>query len=191
MGRDVMAHYGLEPQMIVTYELLVGTDGAIKMSKSENNYIGIAEPPEDQFGKVMSIPDDAIAQWWRLCLDREAPVDDPMGSKLALARGIVELWHGDEAARRAEEHFTRVVREHRAPDEVREAPLPNGDPIHLPALLVEGFGLSSTSEARRLIDQGAVKIDGETTTELDVPRRRLEGALVQAGRRRFMRFSAP
>lgn len=190
MGRDVMAHYGLEPQTVVTYELLVGTDGVDKMSKSQGNYVGIDEPPEEQFGKVMSIPDSAVEQWWRLCLDADPPETDAMESKLALARGIVDLYHGPEAAERAEAHFTRVVRERRAPDELPEAELPPGDPIHLPALLVDQLGIASTSEARRLIAQGGVKIDGGTVSDLDVPRARLEGAVVQAGKRRFARFPA-
>jgi tyrosyl-tRNA synthetase len=190
MGRDVMEHYGLDPQAVITYELLVGTDGIDKMSKSFGNYVAIDEPPEEQFGKVMSIPDDALAQWWRLCLDRNPPEEDPMEAKLGLARGIVERYHGADEAARAEEHFTRVVREHRPPEEVPEAPLPEGDPVHLPALLVEQLGVPSTSEARRLIAQGGVKIDGAPVTELDVPRDRLVGAVLQAGKRRFMRFRA-
>jgi tyrosyl-tRNA synthetase len=188
MGRDVMAHYGLEPQMVITYELLVGTDGADKMSKSVGNYVGIDEPPEEQFGKVMSIPDEALAQWWRLTLDRDAPGGDPMELKLALARGIVARYHGDEAAHQAEEHFTRVVRRHEAPEDVPERSLPAGDPVHLPALLAEAFGFS-TSEARRLIAQGGVKLDGDAVSELDVPRERLAGAVLQAGKRRFVRLN--
>lgn len=188
MGRDVMAHYGLDPQCIVTYELLVGTDGVDKMSKSLGNYVGIDEPPETQFGKVMSIPDSAVGQWWRLCLDAQAPDLEPMESKLGLARGIVELYHGGGAAARAEAHFTRVVRERQAPDEVPEAVLPAGESIHLPALLSEHLGVSSTSEARRLLAQGAVRLNGEPIRELDIARTLLEGALLQAGRRRFIRF---
>jgi tyrosyl-tRNA synthetase len=190
MGRDVMEHYGLEPQAIVTYELLVGLDGVEKMSKSAGNYIAIDEAPEEQFGKTMSIPDDALDQWWRLCLDREAPTGDPMESKLALARGIVERYHDEEAAKRAEEHFTRVVREHQAPEDVPELTLPDGDPVHLPALLVEHFGMASTSEARRLIAQGGVRLDSEVVTEVDVPRARVDGGLLQAGKRRFLRLRA-
>ena len=189
MGRDVMTSYGQEPQSVITYELLVGTDGADKMSKSQGNYVGIDEAPEEQFGKVMSIPDSALDQWWRLCLDAAAPETDPMESKLALARGIVELYHGTEAANAAERHFTRVVREGGPPPEgVPEAELPPGDPVHLPALLADRFGLS-TSDARRLIAQGGVKVDGEPVSELDLPRARLAGALVQAGKRRFVRFA--
>jgi tyrosyl-tRNA synthetase len=188
MGREVMAHYGLEPQMVITYELLVGTDGADKMSKSVGNYVGIDEAPEEQFGKVMSIPDQALDQWWRLTLDRDAPGGDPLESKLALARGIVARYNGDDAAGRAEEHFTRVVRQHQVPEDVPEHALPDGDPVHLPALLADAFGLS-TSEGRRLIGQGGVKLDGDAVSELDLPRARLAGAILQAGKRRFVRLN--
>jgi tyrosyl-tRNA synthetase len=188
MGRDVMAHYGLDPQAVVTYELLVGTDGVEKMSKSVGNYVGLDEPPEEQFGKVMSIPDSALDQWWRLCLDADLPPGEPMEAKLALARGIVERYHGAEAAERAEAHFTRVVREGQAPDEIAEATLPAGDPVHLPALLADQFGIS-TSDARRLIAQGAVKVDGAPVGDLDVSRALLAGSVLQAGKRRFVRFS--
>jgi tyrosyl-tRNA synthetase len=190
MGRDVMLHYGLEPQAVITYELLVGTDGVDKMSKSVGNYVGIDEPPQEMFGKVMSVPDEALGQWWRLCLDRDPPGGDPMVSKLALARGIVERYHGAAAAEQADAHFTRVVREGKAPEEVPEQRLSDGDPVHLPAVLAGAFGIS-TSEARRLIADGAVKVDGEVVQELDVPRRALENALVQAGKRRFVRLTAP
>jgi tyrosyl-tRNA synthetase len=189
MGRDVMEHYGLEPQAVITYELLVGTDGVDKMSKSEGNYVGIDDPPEEMFGKAMSIPDSAIEQWWRLTLDREPPDGDPMNSKLALARGLVELYHDPDAADRAEDHFTRVVREGQAPEQVPEASLPDGDPVHLPALIASAFGLS-TSEARRLIAQGGVRVNDDVVSELDVSRTALDGALVQAGKRRYVRLTA-
>jgi tyrosyl-tRNA synthetase len=136
---------------------------------------------------AMSIPDSALDQWWRLCLDADAPSEDAMTSKLALARGIVELYHGAEAAREAEAHFTRVVREGQAPDDVPDAALPAGDPVHMPAVLADAFGLS-TSEARRLIAQGGVRVDGEVVGELDVSRARLRGKVVQAGKRRFVRL---
>jgi tyrosyl-tRNA synthetase len=188
MGRDVMAHYGLEPQAVMTFELLVGTDGVEKMAKSVGNYVGIDEPPEEMFGKVMSIPDSALDQWWRLTLDREPPKGDAMESKLALARAIVDLYHGLEAAGAAEEHFTRVVREGEAPEDVPDVAIPNGDPVHVPALLSSAFGIS-TSEARRLIAQGGVRVNGKAVSELDLPRATLEGALVQAGKRRYARLT--
>jgi tyrosyl-tRNA synthetase len=182
-----MQAYGLEPQLALTVPLLLSWDGT-RMSSSRGNYIGLSEPPEEQFGKTMRIPDELLEQWWTLVAERPVPAGDAMQAKLALARFIVARSWGDEAAREAEEHFTRVVREGRAPDEVPEAPLPDGDPLHLPALLVDQLGLGSTSEARRLISQGGVKVEGEVVKDLDVPRSRLAGALVQAGKRRFVRF---
>ena len=111
-----------------------------------------------------------------------------MAAKLALARFIVERAHGPEAATRAEEHFTRVVREGRAPEDVPEHALPPGDPVHVPAVLADVFGLS-TSDARRLIAQGGVKVDGRQIGDVDLPRSELVGSLVQAGKRRFVRLS--
>jgi tyrosyl-tRNA synthetase len=187
-GRDVMEAYGLEPQVVLTTPLIESWDGT-KMSGSKGNYIALVEDPNEQFGKTMRLPDEMLPEYYRLVMEQEPPEDDPLEAKLALARFIVTRAHGADAAATAEEHFTRVVREHQAPEEIPEAPLPPGDPVHVPALLVERLGLGSTSEARRLIGQGGVKVDGETLTELDVPRARLQGALVQAGKRRFMRFS--
>jgi tyrosyl-tRNA synthetase len=188
MGREVMAEYGLEPQVALTVEYLDSWDGT-GMSASRGNYIGLKEDPEQQFGKAMRIPDDLLPQWYRLVMESEEPPSaDPLEAKLALARFIVTRAHGREAAERAEAHFTRVVREGQAPEDVPEVPLPSGDPVHLPALLVDHLGIGSTSEARRLIAQGAVKVDGEPVTDVDVARSRLEGALLQAGKRRFARL---
>jgi tyrosyl-tRNA synthetase len=188
MGREVMAEYGLEPQVALTVEYLDSWDGT-GMSASRGNYIGLKEEPEQQFGKAMRIPDDLLSQWYRLVMESDDPPPaDPLEAKLALARFIVTRAHGREAAERAEAHFTRVVREGQAPEDVPEVALPSGDPVHLPALLVDQMGIGSTSEARRLIAQGAVKVDGEPVTDLDVARSRLEGALLQAGKRRFARL---
>jgi tyrosyl-tRNA synthetase len=189
-GREVMEAHGLDPQVVLTTPLLLSWDGE-KMSSSVGNNIPLTAPPEEMFGRTMRLPDDALPEWYSLVWERELdPTADPLQAKLALARFIVERSHGADAAARAEEHFTRVVREHQAPEDVPEAELPQGDPIHLPALLVTHLGIGSTSEARRLIAQGGVKVDGEAVAENDLPRARLEGALVQAGKRRFMRFSA-
>ena len=187
-GRDVMPQYGLEAQVVVTYPLLVGTDGELKMSKSRSNYIGITEPPEEMFGKTMSIPDKALPQWWELLVGVEHP-EDPMSWKLELARRITERWHGAAGAQAGEEHFTRVVRRHEAPADVPDVALPDGDPVHLPALLVDGLGVASNSEARRLIQQGAVKVNGEPAAGVDVGRAALAGALLQVGKRRFARLT--
>src|SRR5262249_27910030 len=135
-GREVMQAYGLAPQVALTVAYLDSWDGT-GMSASRGNYIGLKEAAEEQFGKAMRIPDSLLEQWYTLGAGRPVPADDPMQAKLELARFIVTRAHGEEAAREAEEHFTRVVRRHEAPDELPEAPLPDGDPLHLPAVLVD------------------------------------------------------
>ena len=186
-GREVMEAYGLEPQVVLTTPLLLSWDGE-KMSSSVGNNVPLTAPPEDMFGKTMRNPDTQLEEWWTLVAERPVPEGDPLEAKLELARFIVARSHGEEAAREAEEHFTRVVRHGEAPEEVPEHALPTGDPVHLPALLATAFGLS-TSEARRLIAQGGVKLDGGPVTELDLPRARLAGAVLQAGKRRFVRLN--
>jgi tyrosyl-tRNA synthetase len=188
-GREVMQSYGLEPQVALTTPLLVSWDGE-KMSSSVGNNIPLTMAPEEQFGRTMRLSDDQLRQWYELVMEQPPPDGDPLEAKLGLARFIVSRSHGQEAARSAEEHFTRVVREGRPPEDVPQVSLPNGDPVHLPTLLVE-LGVPSTSEARRLIAQGGVRVNGEAVTELDVPRATLEGALVQAGKRRYARLTVP
>jgi tyrosyl-tRNA synthetase len=187
-GREVMEAYGLEPQVVLTTPLIDSWDGS-KMSGSKGNYIALVEEPSEQFGKAMRLPDELLETYYRLVMESDERPPDPLEAKLALARFIVIRAHGAEAARAAEEHFTRVVREGQAPDEVVEVELPRADPVHLPRLLVDSLGIGSASEARRLIGQGAVRLDGEVVTELDVPREQLEGRLLQAGKRRFARLT--
>jgi len=186
-GRDVTPHYGLEPQIVVTYPLLVGVDGVEKMSKSRGNYIGINEPPDEMFGKTMSIPDEALPQWWDLVVGGGEHPADPLEWKLELARRITARWHGDAGAKVGEEHFTRVVRRHEAPEDVEEVALDGADPVHLPAFLAATLG-ESTSHWRRTIDQGGVKLDGEVLSGYDHPRVELVGRVLQAGKRRFLRL---
>jgi tyrosyl-tRNA synthetase len=188
-GREVMQSYALEPQIVLTTPLLLSWDGE-KMSSSLGNNIPLTAPPEEQFGRTMRIPDSQLEEWYRLVLERQVPSGEPMEAKLTLARAIVARSHGEEAATAAEAHFTRVVREGQAPDELPEIPLPEGDPVHLPALLASAFGLS-TSEARRLIGQGGLKLDGAAVTELDVARATLAGKTLQAGKRRFAKLREP
>jgi tyrosyl-tRNA synthetase len=191
-GREVMQAYGLEPQIALTTPLIESWDGA-RMSASRRNYIALVEEPEEQFGKTMRLPDELLPDYYRLVMesDEDPLAGDPLESKLRLARFIVARGHGEDAARAAEEHFTRVVREGRAPEEVPEVALPEADSVHLPALLTDGVGVGSTSEARRLLAQGAVRLNGEVVTELDLPRATLEGALLQVGKRRFARLTPP
>jgi tyrosyl-tRNA synthetase len=159
------------------------------MSSSKGNNIPLTAPPEEMFGRTMRISDDQLEEWYRLVMEQPVPAGDPLEAKLGLARFIVRRSWGEEGARAAEEHFTRVVREGGAPDEVPEVALPDGDPVHLPALLVERMGVSSTSEARRLIQQGGVKVNGAPAVSLDVGRDELAGALLQVGKRRFARLT--
>jgi tyrosyl-tRNA synthetase len=187
-GREVMEAYDLEPQVALTTPLLLSWDGE-KMSSSVGNNIPLLAPPEEMFGRTMRIPDEQLEEWWSLVAEQPVPGGDPMQAKLELARFIVTRSHGEDAARLAEEHFTRVVREGRVPEDVPEAPLPNENPVHLPALLVDTGLVSSRSEARRLIEQGGLRADGDVLSELDVPRERLSGAVLQAGKRRFLRLT--
>ena len=182
-----MEHYGVEPQVVLTTPLLLSWDGE-KMSSSVGNNVPLTAAPEDMFGRTMRIPDSQLEEWWKLVAEQPVPEGEPMQAKLELARWIVTRSHGEEAAKAAEEHFRRVVQHGEAPEDVPERPLPSGDPIHLPAVLADAFELS-TSEARRLIAQGGVKLDGDTVSELDVPRERLSGAVLQAGKRRFVRLN--
>ena len=188
-GRTVMEAYGLEPQVVLTTPLLLSWDGT-KMSSSVGNNIPLTAAPEEQFGRAMRIPDDMLEPWWALVAERPVPATEPMEAKLELARFIVRRSHGDDAARAAEDHFTRVVREGGAPEEVPEHPLPADDPVHLPTVIASAFGLS-TSEARRMIAQGGVKLDGEPVSALDLPRADLAGKLLQAGKRRFAKLADP
>jgi tyrosyl-tRNA synthetase len=187
-GREVMPHYGLESQVVLTTPLLLAWDGA-KMSSSVGNNIPLTASPEEMFGRTMRISDGQLEEWYRLVAERPVPEGDPLEAKLALARFIVARSHGEAGARDAEEHFTRVVRRGEAPADVPEIPLPDGDPVHLPALIAEQLGVGSTSEARRLIQQGAVKVNGEPVPGLDVAREALVGALLQVGKRRFARLT--
>jgi tyrosyl-tRNA synthetase len=202
VGRDLQPVWGQEPQIIMTSPLLVGTDGVQKMSQSLGNYIGVAEEPAEMYAKTMRLPDDAIPEWLRLAsglaedeaealiaglADGSVPAVD---GKRELARAVVARFHDDAAARAAEEEFLRVHRDHELPEDVPSAPLPVEDPAHLPALLVQHLGIASTSEARRLIQSGGVRLGGTVVGDLDVARADLEGSVLQVGRRRFVRFAA-
>jgi tyrosyl-tRNA synthetase len=188
-GREVMEAYGLSPQVVLTTPMLVSWDGK-KMSSSEGNNIPLTMAPEEQFGRVMRIPDELLPEWYRLVMEQALPPDaSPMDAKLELARFIVRRSHGDEGVRRGEDHFTRVVREGRAPD---EAEIPevtvDGGSVFLPELLQAQFG-QSNSHWRRVIEQGGVRIDGKPVRDLEVPAERLAGTLIQAGKRQFVKVS--
>jgi len=187
-GRDVMERYGKPPQLVVTYPLLVGVDGVEKMSKSRGNYIGINDPPAEMFGKIMSIPDEALEQWWALLTTGGAHPESPMEWKLELARRVTARWHGDAGARAGEDNFTRVVRQGEAPADVPEAVFEAKEGVvYLPGLLAELAG-NSSSHWRRAIDQGGVKLNGGSVAGYEVDAGMLDGALLQAGKRQFFRL---
>ncbi len=196
-GRDIQGAYGQKPQSIMTMPILVGTDGTQKMSKSLGNYVGVTEAPEEMFGKLMRIPDEAMAEYFRLLLGAEVPKGPPNEAKRELGRRIVARFHDDEAASEAEKYFDRLFVRHEAPEQIEEVDLSTylgdgGDTVHLPHLMAEAFEISA-SEARRLIQQGGVKLDGETWPShlLDEEAGKLDGRVLQAGKRRFRRLKAP
>jgi tyrosyl-tRNA synthetase len=190
MGRAIQEAYGQPPQIVMTMPILPGTDGVRRMGKSLGNYIGVTEAPEEQFGKVMSVPDDAVPEFERLLFPTLTPDPDvhPGERKRALGRAIVGRFHGSASAGEAEEHFNRVVRDRQAPADVPTIELED-ETIHLPALLVDHLGVTSRSEARRLLAAGAVLVDDVAVRDLDVPLSALVGRVLRAGKRRFARIA--
>ncbi|CAN5879373.1 tyrosine--tRNA ligase [soil metagenome] len=201
VARDIQREYGVEPQVILTLPLLEGTDGRQKMSQSYDNWIGLTEPPEEMYGKTMSIPDELIEKYWRLGLDATdddvAAVargleagDNPRDWKRRLARALVVEYHGEEAAMTAEAHFDRLFVRHDLPEEIPEVTVTlDGGKATLSWILREAGLASSASDGRRLIEQGAVSVDGERT---DDPARTLlagRAIVIQVGKRRFARVT--
>jgi tyrosyl-tRNA synthetase len=191
LGRDVQRAYGQPEQTILTMPILPGIDGTEKMSKSLGNHVGVTEDPDEQFGKTMRLPDEAMKSWFSLlAVPRPPEGTGPRDAKRALARGIVARFHGEEAATAAVQHFDRVFVSHEAPDDVDEHAFSaeNGS-VHLPALIADAFG-RSRSDARRLLAQGGVKLDGEALGEVDVDvdPDRLDGHVLQVGKRHFRRL---
>ncbi len=200
-GRELMGKQGMEPQVCLTLPLLEGTDGVQKMSKSYGNYVGLTDEPADMFGKVMSIPDELMVKYYRLCT--ALPVDEmdtlesglaegtlhPNVTKRRLAREIVALYHSISSAEEAEAAFDRVFKEHQAPEDIPEMAVELGDPVHLPALLRELGLVASNGEGRRMIDQGGVKVDGKVLEAgiYDVAADAVAGRVLQVGKRRFAR----
>ncbi len=190
LGRDIQRAYGQPEQVILTLPLLTGTDGERKMSKSYGNYIGVTDSPEEMYGRTLSIPDSSLADWYALLLDSSPdPSLGPRDAKRTLARALVTRFHGAAAAETAEAAFDRVHVRHELPEEVPDVEFAACDgAVHMPALLAQAFGIS-TSEARRNLAQGGVRLDGEPVEDglLDVPAARVDGAVLQLGKRRFAR----
>ena len=190
-GRDVQEAFGEQPQSILTMPLLVGTDGVRKMSKSYGNYVGVTDEPAEMFGRLMSIRDDVMGEYYVLLLGRELDsVAHPNEAKRALARELVERFHDASAAEAAEARFDAIHKRGEVPDEMPTVALADGETVHLPALLASSFDISN-SEARRLLGQGGVRLDGEVLAGdvLDLPGSELSGKVLQLGKRRFVRIA--
>jgi len=208
VGRDLQRAYGQEPQVALTTPLLVGTDGVQKMSQSLGNYVGITDPPEEMYGKLARVPDELIPTYRLLALDffrdpTEAErVDkgladgslDAWSEKRRLAREVVDLYQGDGAGAAAEEGFDRVHRERELPDQIPDVEIPHGliaeGSVYLPRLMKELGMADSNSQARSLIEQGGVRLDGEPVAgdALELPVAALRGRVLQVGRRQFVKL---
>ena len=204
VGRDLQRAYGQEPQVCMTLPLLEGLDGVQKMSQSLKNYVAIREKPDVMFGQLMSIPDSLIVRYASLTTDMEpgeiadieaaarAGGPDAGKAKRTIAGRVVRIYHGDDAASAAEAAFDRQFKQNEAPEDVPEAALPadaiDGDVVYLPRVLAQLGLASSRGEARRLLAQGGVRINGEQVTAEEVSLAELKGALLQVGKRRFVRL---
>jgi tyrosyl-tRNA synthetase len=210
VGRDLQRYAGQDPQVALTMPLLVGTDGVNKMSQSLGNYVAITEPPDDMFGKLVRVPDELIGEYRRLALDFFRDPDgsdrvargladgtlDPWMEKRRMAAEVVDLYHGVGAGAAAAERFDLVHREHEVPEDVPEVALSDewsrgkGDIFWMPNLLWRSGLATSKTEARRLIEQGGVRLDGRRVSDPDaeVAAEELLGHVLQVGRRRFVRF---
>lgn len=200
--REIQREYGLSPQVVFTMPILVGLDGAKKMSKSLGNYVGITEAPKDMFGKLMSISDDLMWSYYELLTDFEERVIvrlkeevrtgvlHPMDAKMQLAHTIITTFHGEAAARAAKDEFQRVFRDRQSPEDAPTHKLPFGESKRLSALLVELNLAPSRSEAERLIKQGGVEINGRRIDDVkhQVDLSKPAGFLLRAGKKKFLRL---
>jgi tyrosyl-tRNA synthetase len=190
MGRQVMEYYGKRPQCVVTTPLLVGTDGKTKMSKSVGNYIGVTDSPDEMFGKLMSIPDHLMDDYYSLLLDRPMPEGEPVEQKRELARSLVSKFHGESPAADAEKLFDAVVRRE-VPDDAPVVQLPDDEKIWIVDLITLAGFANTNGEARRFVKGGAVRVGGRVVRDegLSLSSRELEGQVLQVGKRRYARLA--
>jgi tyrosyl-tRNA synthetase len=190
MGRHVMEYYGKTPQCVMTTPLLVGTDGSAKMSKSIGNYIGVTEPPNEMFGKAMSIPDGPMGDYFSLLLDRPMPDGEPVEQKRELGRSLVRAFHGEGAVADAERTFDAVVRRE-VPDDAPEVEVGPHEAVWIVDLITRAGFAKTNGEARRFVRGGAVRLGGEVVADekITFPAAELEGAVLQVGKRRYARLA--
>jgi tyrosyl-tRNA synthetase len=195
MGREIQRAYGQEPQVVFTMPLIEGTDGKRKMSKSYDNYVALTDPPEEMFGKLMRIPDELIDKYTELATDFEPTEGHPNERKRRMARAVVDLYHGAGAGEEAEARFDQVFKRREVPEDIPEVEIPaaarRDGGISVPHLLAGVRLASSNSDARRLIKQGGVKIDGRPVEDPEavVEPQALAGKVVQVGQRRMVRIA--
>lgn len=203
-GRELMEKNGMEPQVCLTLPLLEGTDGVQKMSKSYGNYIGLTDEPADMFGKIMSIPDELMAKYYRLATALPvSEVDEiekaitegtehPNLLKRRLGREIVSLYYDESQAVCAEEAFDLVFKQHKVPDDIESFDLGLSGEVYLPKLMVDAGLTQSAGEGRRLIDGGGVKIDGNALTakKYNVDASEVIGTVLQVGKRKFAKINS-
>jgi tyrosyl-tRNA synthetase len=191
LGRDVQRAYGIDEQVALTMPILAGVDGERKMSKSLGNQIGVSDAPQEMYGKTLSLPDEAMGGWYTLLLGEPTPPElSARDAKHALARRLVERFHSPAAADAAAAHFDRVFVQRALPEEIEDADFSAIDGVvHVPALIADALG-RTRSDARRMLAQGAVKLDGEPlgAEDLDLAPGRLDGAILQVGKRQFRRL---
>ena len=192
MGRHVMEYYGKTPQCVLTTPLLVGTDGTMKMSKSLGNYIGVTDPPNEMFGKAMSIPDHPMPDYYSLLLDKPTPDAEAVEQKRELARSLVRTFYGEQAAAEAEKTFDAVVRRE-VPEDVPEVALPEDEESWIVDLITSAGFAATNGEARRFIRGAAVRIDGEVIRDEQLKLRTedLHDRVLQVGKRRYVRLKTP
>jgi tyrosyl-tRNA synthetase len=203
VGRDLQRDHGQEPQVALTMPLLEGLDGVQKMSQSLGNYVAITDPPDEMFGKLMSVPDSVIGRYVRLCTDLDGDdverrladgTADPNAEKRRMARTVVDLFHGGGVGPAAEARFDRVHKEGLLPENVPDVPIPDGavhdETVWLPRLLVAVGQASSNAEARRRIEQAGVRLDGDVVTDpaYERPRAEYVGRVLSVGKRWFGRL---
>lgn len=190
LGRDVQRAYGIPEQCVLTVPILPGLDGKDKMSKSLGNHIGVTDPPEEMLGKTLSLPDEAMDEWIALLALPDVPGQaGPRDRKRAIARAIVTRFWGADAADAAQSAFDRQFIAGEVPDDVADFAVAPGDDglVHLPAVIAEAFG-RSRSEGRRLLNEGAVKLDGVVVRTPDVSGSEVAGRVLQVGKRAFTRL---
>lgn len=199
VGRDIQREYGVEPQVIITMPLLVGTDGTEKMSKSYDNYIGISDTPQDIFGKTLSIPDNLIYNYYELATDisneelsqiksdLENPEVNPRNTKRSLALRLVEMYHSKEAAIQAQEEFDKIFINKGIPDDISEYKVQASE-VSISDLIVDSGCAPSKGEAKRLIKQGGVTIDGEKITDSSISIKIEDGQILKVGKRKFVKL---